>query len=180
MIHRPGSEAEAAELPGGFTGLGVQIAPILDSAGAAMVLHPLCESPIEVILGAALMTTCRLFLCPQEQEPIATTHPLLIPQYKFDRYRADFAVRPPGTSYIFIECDGAEFHSSKEQIARDKEKDATAARAGIPVLRFTGSEIYQNTQACANKVWLRLLAFERPEQTSGEFRCVQRKREGRE
>ncbi len=146
-----GSEALADELPGGFTKLGVQIRPVINRAEAAMILYPFCESPIEVILGAELLIR-GLFLCPQAQEPISTTHPLLIPQYKFNRYRADFAVRPPGTDYVFVECDGHEFHSSDKDIARDREKDAVAARADIPVLRFTGSEIHQNPDACAELI----------------------------
>lgn len=47
---------------------------------------------------------------------------------------------------IAIECDGHEYHSSKEQITKDNIRARKLTRAGWSVLRFSGSEIYEDSQ----------------------------------
>jgi very-short-patch-repair endonuclease len=49
---------------------------------------------------------------------------------------------------VLVECDGKEFHSSVDQQANDKLKDAAASRMGIRLIRFTGSEIHRDIDAC--------------------------------
>jgi very-short-patch-repair endonuclease len=51
-----------------------------------------------------------------------------------------------------VECDGKEFHSSVEQQANDALKDAAALKAGIRLIRLTGSEINRDADACASLV----------------------------
>lgn len=43
--------------------------------------------------------------------------------------------------YAAIECDGREFHSHPDDVARDKTRDRDLAASGWLVCRFTGSEI---------------------------------------
>jgi hypothetical protein len=47
---------------------------------------------------------------------------------------------------IAIECDGHAYHSSKEQITRDNIRARKLTKAGWSVLRFSGSEIYADSQ----------------------------------
>jgi very-short-patch-repair endonuclease len=50
---------------------------------------------------------------------------------------------------VLIECDGKEFHSTPKQIANDRRKEAAAWHAGMGIVRFTGSDIHQDTRNCA-------------------------------
>lgn len=78
------------------------------------------------------------------------------PQYRVGVYRLDFAIILAGPLYmarLAVECDGHEFHSkTKEQAAHDRMKDRALATAGWPVLRFTGSEIARDAEACAKEI----------------------------
>lgn len=54
---------------------------------------------------------------------------------------------------VAIECDGHAFHErTKEQAARDKDRDRKILLSGFPVMRFTGSEIFRDTGACVEQV----------------------------
>jgi very-short-patch-repair endonuclease len=96
-----------------------------------------CESPIEIHLGVAILKR----LGCQE----------LVPQYTWRGWRMDFAIVDGSDVLAFVECDGAAFHQGARR-QNDRRKNAAAAQAGIPLLRFTGSEIYRDVQSCARKV----------------------------
>lgn len=54
---------------------------------------------------------------------------------------------------VAIECDGHAFHEkTKEQAARDKRRDREILLEGFPVVRFSGSEIYNDAIGCAAQV----------------------------
>lgn len=54
---------------------------------------------------------------------------------------------------LVVECDGHEFHEkTSEQAKRDKSRDRDLLSRGYPVMRFTGSEIYQCPLKCAEQV----------------------------
>ena len=99
------------------------------------------ESPIEVMFGMAMMD-------------LIEDSWALLPQFKWRGYRVDFALEIPDKPLIFIECDGSEFHTRPDQIARDRVRDIQIRRAGIKLFRFTGSQIYQNASGCALRVYL--------------------------
>lgn len=122
-------------------------------------LSRLCESPIEIMLGAALlfydkfngMPGVPLALAGQEEDWPPNCR-LLIPQYRFAEYRIDWAFKDY-ENLTFIECDGHDFHErTKAQAARDKRRDRDLQGGGHPVLRFTGSEIYKDPLYCAAQV----------------------------
>lgn len=131
-------------------------------------LDRLCESPIEVALGVALVWTSLIVdrnrplivALQNERDHYGSDSHLLIPQFEWKNRRIDFAVMLLGVS-IFVECDGHDFHErTKEQAARDRSKDRQIQRGGFPILRFTGSEIFQNAGACAEEVFdLQLTIF---------------------
>lgn len=146
-------------------------------------------SPIEELFFCALVSTVadigenldRLDSCPDDHAmrrmnwllslgtnpgavaaTIAGWH--IIPQFKFGRYRVDFAAVTPGLPMVAVECDGHGFHErTKEQVARDKKRDRHFQSAGWRVLRFSGSEIYQDADACIGELMYMLesLSMER-------------------
>ena len=75
------------------------------------------------------------------------------PQVQIGPYRVDFCFvadciygKP---LLVAVECDGHEFHErTKEQAARDKLRDRDLMRRGVHVMRFTGSEIHKDAEAC--------------------------------
>lgn len=126
-----------------------------------------CESPIEILFGAALHFSFNvavpvigrrklLFLATKERrhERLVPSQWELVAQHPWEQYRIDFALITELPYPIFIECDGHDFHErTKGQAAHDREKDRKIQAAGIPILRFTGSEIYKSPQDCAFQVF---------------------------
>jgi len=54
---------------------------------------------------------------------------------------------------IAVECDGHDWHErTPEQAQRDKSRDRQIQGSGIPVLRFTGQEIWRDADRCASEV----------------------------
>jgi very-short-patch-repair endonuclease len=120
--------------------LGDAIAVALPHIEAAARMAKVTESPIEVMLGVALVD-----IMPEGWQ--------LIPQLKWRVYRIDWCLRRPGKPDIFIECDGKEFHTKPEHVARDQRRDAEMARAGIKIMRFTGAQIFNSANWCALQVY---------------------------
>jgi very-short-patch-repair endonuclease len=82
----------------------------------------------------------------------------IFPEVKVGNYRVDFlCMATPELPerqkfYLAIECDGHEFHEkTKMQAARDKARDRFIVGQGIPMMRFTGSEIWRDPMACAEQ-----------------------------
>ncbi len=74
-------------------------------------------------------------------------------------YRVDFLVISKPEENIsplrlVVECDGHDFHDkTKEQAARDKSRDRDIVAAGFQIMRFTGSEIWNDPFGCAMSVY---------------------------
>lgn len=65
-------------------------------------------------------------------------------------FRCDFVLVDQFDTAVIVETDGHDFHErTKEQAARDRERDRILGLNGWPLLRFTGSEIWKNPKACA-------------------------------
>jgi len=126
-----------------------------------------CGSPIEQLLLAHLMVG-REWLgkrrgyfydfgrCPGI---------VFAPQYEVEsdgrKHRVDIyvgAYGPTGTgAEVGIECDGHDFHErTKEQAAADKQRERRLVRAGLTIIRFSGSEIFQQPEHCAREVFYTL------------------------
>ncbi|MFB3160453.1 DUF559 domain-containing protein [Neobacillus sp. 179-J 1A1 HS] len=65
------------------------------------------------------------------------------------KYRIDIALLGPR---IAIECDGKDYHSSAEQKAHDRRKNAYLRRHGWKVMRFTGSQINGNMRQIITRI----------------------------
>lgn len=85
----------------------------------------------------------------------------LKPQHKIEInrnvYYADFLVceladEKMTETNLIIEIDGHDFHEkTKEQVKRDKERELELKMAGYDILRFSGSQVYQQPCNCAFK-----------------------------
>ena len=76
----------------------------------------------------------------------------LVPQYSVLRYRIDFAIPD---KMIAIEIDGHEYHKTKEQRTHDTQREREIKLelpANWTIIRFTGTEIFQNTTRCVDEV----------------------------
>ena len=97
----------------------------------------------------------------------------IFPQAIIDKYRVDFVIiglrddlilnKGGHKSYgerdgsrtvpLVVECDGHDYHErTKKQAARDKARDRALQAFGLPVFRFTGSELHKNPVKCAAEV----------------------------
>lgn len=118
-----------------------------------------CDSPIEIQIGAAIILFFEragrpLKLCKTIDLRAAPDELVLVPQYAWSFYRSDWAIlNPRHHGALLVECDGKDFHSSAEQMAHDKKKDAAALERGFLTLRFSGSEIFRNSDRCAQKIY---------------------------
>jgi very-short-patch-repair endonuclease len=82
----------------------------------------------------------------QPQAPIATER---------QTYNVDFLVskRDGPSIRIAIELDGHEFHErTQTQAGRDKSRERAIVSAGLPLLRFTGSEVFNNPRGVIDEV----------------------------
>jgi very-short-patch-repair endonuclease len=104
----------------------------------------LCESPIEKSFWAAMQDF------PELRE--------FVPQVKVDggRYRLDFGHE---LMRVAVELDGYEFHSSKEQFIKDRQRHRELEAMGWRVIRFAGSEIHADAPGCARQLvaWMATL-----------------------
>lgn len=121
-----------------------------------------CESPIEQLMAIALtkqskvfstMTGIDVFFNVQDQLEVEDEK----------KYRVDFFIvctaRKRHYGFV-IECDGHDFHEkTKEQAAKDKTRDRALLKKGHMVIRFTGSEIWENPLGCAREVFRIILSF---------------------
>lgn len=116
-----------------------------------------CESAIEKLLCCAIFSYlgCKAVSGPFDEPrlpqlaEIAGEQPacFLFSQHSVGIYRVDFlliAVDPQRRTSrrLVVECDGKDFHTSEQQIARDQKRDEEIAEAGLRVVRFTGSSIH--------------------------------------
>lgn len=120
-----------------------------------------CESPIEKIFFIAFEVTKEL---RSNEIPKDYLDILTLPQYPISyenhEYYADFMIILENINDsrksvdLIIECDGHDFHErTKEQVKHDNERTLILKKHGEDVLRFSGSQIYNEPVKCANDVF---------------------------
>lgn len=63
------------------------------------------------------------------------------------------AGRRLGPDCLVIECDGHDFHEkTKGQAKHDKERDRNLQLEGFRVMHFTGSEVFKDSDKCADQI----------------------------
>lgn len=119
-------------------------------------LSLVCESPIERLLFDELSKRCT-FARDSVGDIVGRGDGFVVyPQFNVPPYRLDFAVvatdggdRP---RKVDVEVDGHEFHErTKEQAAHDKARDRLLQSRDWKVLRFTGSEVFQDAALCVHE-----------------------------
>lgn len=123
-----------------------------------------CESPVErlFLLGWCMHVDLEDIEVLSDA-PVGAQHSTgrwtmtILPQVRIETsvglLRPDFAVRAVSKgihSTIYVEIDGHEFHAStRQQVARDRQRERAIAEGGDVVLRFTGGEVDKDPGACA-------------------------------
>lgn len=72
-------------------------------------------------------------------------------KYNEAHYRFDFAVvieRKDKYKQINVECDGHEWHSTKERITKDNQRMRHLSSLGWQTFRYSGSELFADTWRC--------------------------------
>ena len=120
-----------------------------------------CESPIEQIMALRLSdfihSRSKYKMELEDGIDIIEAQNQVEIMLKTATYRVDFKIpildliSNQGINFI-IECDGHDFHEkTKEQVARDKKRDRAFVAAGYKVIRFAGSEIWNDPLGCAHE-----------------------------
>lgn len=124
-----------------------------------------CESPIEALFLATFLAAGARSLGGIVPDGVAASVEIgdgfrmfedgavVVPQARPHGlpYRIDFALLHDTEPRVrvAVELDGHDFHEkTKEQAARDKSRDRDLTEAGWLVVRFTGSEVYRDADAC--------------------------------
>lgn len=132
------------------------------------------DSPIEAILLAALYKDhdtqkFDVTFAGRVDEPVESMcgKVVIYQQAKIAPYRVDFLIDDSSSAnaarrrWIVVECDGHDFHErTKEQARRDRARDRFLQSKGCRVLRFTGSEIWADPEACAAEIWRQIAVNE--------------------
>lgn len=114
-----------------------------------------CDSPIEKRLlpwlifedyGERILTMPARVHNPLKQVALPEGDLIVIPQFRFAKYRMDFAIvtKIAGiVRFVCVECDGEGEHTAEHDVPRD----AYLLQWGIPTIRATGKEIYREPGA---------------------------------
>lgn len=119
-----------------------------EAAPVGRVEYERVESPIEELLVAAI----KGWIEHNDANARVETQAQLGP------FRADIAIIVDERRVLVVECDGAAFHCSEEQVQRDKRRDRYMVARGASVMRFSGKEIHKDPRGCAAEVglWINL------------------------
>lgn len=121
------------------------------------------KSPIEQIFITAFELYCELenkkkvYLFPQQRVDYKDKTYYLDFAFLSDDYLSNLVLEDEilNTNFkLAIECDGYDFHQkTKEQVQRDNEREFDLKMAGYEVLRFSGTQIYNNPIKCAEDTY---------------------------
>lgn len=114
------------------------------------------ESPIEQIFKTAfdlymqLLNKEYIFLFSQVTIKVEKKKYIVDFYFEQDQYVNRFDT----DKKIIIECDGHEFHQkTKEQVKHDNEREYDLKMAGYEIIRFSGSQIYNEPFKCAEDAY---------------------------
>ena len=128
---------------------------ITDQLMGCLTLIKDCESPIERMLGVGIYNSMLYW------ESLADNNGLnIFPQMEIvcgkKTYRVDFEINAivcGKEKLVIIECDGHEFHEkTKAQAIKDRQRERDLIKSGYIVVRFTGSEIFNNLYKCVGEI----------------------------
>jgi hypothetical protein len=113
-----------------------------------------CESPIEQLFLAALLELPDVEFSSEKNGFVWHSVFCLYLQVPVCEraHFVDFAVFIEDVPSFAIECDGYEYHSSKEVFEADRIRDRRILLEGMTVVHFSGTEIYHQAAECAQWV----------------------------
>lgn len=117
-----------------------------------------CESPIEQLMFLALEDMFKHFDLFNERYLFRLEVQEEI-KFRNSKYRTDINLTMCDLQRKFnhcfvIECDGHEFHEkTKGQVRKDRQRERHLMQLGYRVIRFSGSEIFENPDESALEVW---------------------------
>ncbi len=117
-----------------------------------------CKSPIEKIFMIAMNFVYILRADELKENDVGF---FIFPQCEIECERktfySDFYIcidRIGEEVSVLVECDGHDFHQkTKKQVEYDNEREYEIKKQGYDILRFSGSQIYNNPFKCANDVF---------------------------
>lgn len=124
-----------------------------------------CESPIEQMLYIEMKSVfnSNIWSTINNFVDVLGIEPQFKIKCKENNYRVDFAIivefKSPFTNNLYykvfvVECDGHEFHEkTKQQVIKDNERTRDLQKNGYEVIRFSGSEIFEDVKGCTLKIF---------------------------
>ena len=132
-------------------------------APRAMFADESIQSPIEKIFITAfelyteLENKKKIYLFEQEKIQIKNKTYYADFMFKADDYLSGLILGDKIKNFdykLIIECDGHDFHEkTKEQVKHDNEREYDLKMAGYEILRFSGSQIYNEPLKCARDTY---------------------------
>lgn len=136
---------------------------IKDKLMPQAMLEEVIKSPIEKIFITAFEMYIHMsnkeefFLFPQEKVQIDNKTYYADFMFKADEYLTKLILGKEIRNYnykLIIECDGYEFHQkTRQQVQKDNEREYDLKMAGYEILRFSGSQIYNEPLKCAEDTY---------------------------
>lgn len=130
--------------------------PAIKAYKYAASISPFCESPIEVVMGAAILLHFEEIGHPipwfsNDDDTAHIAEPHLIIQKTINNYRVDFLLcAPERNTYLIVECDGKDFHHKNHaQIKADRDRDRALEKDGFEIMRVPGTQIYNESISVA-------------------------------
>lgn len=121
---------------------------------------PLCESPIErMVLAALINADWHTFLTipplvhdAKNDVSLPAGDIIIVPQMAFLRFRIDFGLVVDIEGHrriIAIECDGADYHADA---AKERARNLYLSSWDIPVFHLTGADIHRDAALCIDEI----------------------------
>lgn len=92
------------------------------------------------------------------------------PDFKVDGKctRVDILIWVPGDDKfkLVVECDGFQYHNTKDSFERDRKRDRLFKSKGYQVIRFSGAEIFRDPVAVSSELFDFIDAMDKNENTS--------------
>lgn len=135
--------------------------PDKEASSGFRIAFDRCDSPIEQAFCLELFQLPGVRAVegnfgPQHLVAATSATILVFAQEPILHYWADFllvGVSPilAEPRFVIVECDGLDYHSTREQVRRDAARQESLIGTGFHVIRHTGSEIFRDPHRVASR-----------------------------
>lgn len=128
------------------------------------------EQMFEMANWANFATAKGVFLYTSSQSEIFVNGKKYIVDFLIDGYEIWGKEKPKIKQFylkkpLIVELDGKEYHSTTKQINHDYQRETDLKLAGYDIIRFTGSQIYNDVYGCVDKVCKYVIKAEKEDDT---------------